>query len=129
MRATVTNPTFELAYWASALDVAQHWRTLLGLDPEPLWTEVAANMVRPHVRGGVYAAVDVPPCAVTDDHSSMLYALGVVPATDLVDPDVMRDTLHGVLSKWEWETIWGWDYSAIATTATRGAAARSVIEA
>jgi hypothetical protein len=118
-RATATNPTFELAYWKWGLAVAQRWRGLLGLDPEPRWAEVAADLVRPHVRDGVYTAIDVPPYTVAEDHPSMLYALGVVPPTGLVDPQVMRATLRYVLSTWDWETTWGWDYPAIAMTAAR----------
>ncbi|MEO3819101.1 hypothetical protein [Plantactinospora sp. B24E8] len=119
LRATATNPTFELAYWAWGLRVAQRWRRLLGLPPEPAWEKVAANLVRPHVRDGVYTAIDVPPYTVRDDHPSMLYALGVVPPTDLVDPEIMRATLHAVLADWNWDSTWGWDYPAIAMTATR----------
>ena len=119
IRATVTNPTFELAYWSWGLRVAQRWRALLGLPPEPLWTEVADGLAPPHVRDGVYTAIDVPPYTVVDDHPSMLYALGVVPPTDLIDPTVMRATLRSVLSTWDWPSTWGWDYPAIAMTATR----------
>lgn len=119
IRATVTNPTFELAYWAWGLRVAQRWRSRLGLPPEPLWTEVADHLARPLVRDGVYAAIDVPPYTVVDDHPSMLYALGLVPPTDLIDPEVMRATLHSVMSTWDRPSTWGWDYPAIAMTATR----------
>ncbi|MEV4759102.1 hypothetical protein AB0J86_28950 [Micromonospora sp. NPDC049559] len=118
-RATLTNPTFELAYWAWALGVAQRWRELLGLAPEPLWAAVAENLVRPHVRDGVYTAIDTPPYTVPEDHPSMLYALGVVPPTGLVDPEIMRATLRRVLAEWNWESTWGWDYPAMAMTATR----------
>ncbi|MFC6081740.1 hypothetical protein [Sphaerisporangium aureirubrum] len=118
-RDRLTNPVFELAYWSWALGVAQEWRRLLGLDPEPAWEAVATGLVRPHVRDGVYTAVDVPPYTLLDDHPSMLYALGVVPPTPLVDPGVMRATLRRVLAEWPWETTWGWDYPAIAMTATR----------
>ncbi|MGP3960209.1 hypothetical protein ACTWPT_29795 [Nonomuraea sp. 3N208] len=31
----------------------------------------------------------------------------------------MRATLRSVLATWRWETTWGWDYPAIAMTATR----------
>jgi hypothetical protein len=101
------------------LRVAQRWRARLGLAEEPLWTEVADRLVRPAVRHGTYAAIDVPPYLVRADHPSMLYALGVAPPSDLVDPEVMRATLHDVLSDWDWDSTWGWDYPAVAMTATR----------
>ncbi|MET8003992.1 hypothetical protein [Nonomuraea glycinis] len=119
VRASAANPTFELAYWAWALETAQEWRRLLGLEPEPSWSEVAAGLSRPLVRDGVYAAMDTPPYTVPDDHPSMLYALGVVPPTRLIEPETMRATLRHVMATWPWETTWGWDYPAIAMTATR----------
>jgi hypothetical protein len=119
LRAHLTNPTFELAYWSWALGVAQRWRTMLGLPPEPSWDRVATGMARPYVRDGRYTAVDVPPYTILEDHPSMLYALGVIPPTHLIDPDTMRATLRHVLDAWHWETTWGWDYPAIAMTATR----------
>ncbi|MGH3391624.1 MAG: hypothetical protein ACRDOO_22365 [Actinomadura sp.] len=118
-RARVTNPTFELAYWSWALRVAQRWRHLLGLPREPRWEEVAANLARPRIVDGAYAAIDVAPYTLFDDHPSMLYALGFVPPTDLIERDVMRTTLRRVLAGWPWRTTWGWDYPAIAMTATR----------
>ncbi|GIG87185.1 hypothetical protein [Plantactinospora endophytica] len=129
LRETLTNPTFELAYWSWGLRIAQDWRTRLGLAPEPSWEKVATNLVRPHVRDGVYAAVDVPPYTLRDDHPSMLYALGLVPPTDLVDPEVMRATLHHVLADWDWPSTWGWDYPAIAMTATRLGEPQTAVDA
>ncbi|QFY09032.1 hypothetical protein GBF35_22305 [Nonomuraea phyllanthi] len=119
VRAGAADPTFELVYWAWALEVAQRWRRLLGLAPEPSWSRVADGMRPPLVRDGVYAAMAVPPYTVTDDHPSMLYALGFVPPTRLIDPTVMRATLRHVLAGWQWDTTWGWDYPAMAMTATR----------
>jgi hypothetical protein len=118
-RATTANPTFELAYWAWALRVAQEWRVRLGLPPDPLWTKVAENLVPPHVLDGRYTAIGTPPWTVRADHPSMLYALGVVPDTGLVDAATMRATLHDVLSTWDWESAWGWDFPATAMTAVR----------
>jgi hypothetical protein len=118
-RATLTNPTFELAYWAWALRVAARWRAALGLPPEQAWERAAADLAPPLVRHGRYAAVDVPPYERPDDHPSMLYALGVVPPTGMIDPDVMRATLRHVRAHWRWDTTWGWDYPAMAMTAAR----------
>ncbi|MFD0475354.1 hypothetical protein ACFQ0B_49290 [Nonomuraea thailandensis] len=128
VRARAANPTFELAYWSWALEVAQRWRRLLGLAPEPRWAQVAAGMARPLVRGGVYAAMAAPPYTVRDDHPSMLYALGLVPPTRLIDAATMRATLHDVLSGWDWDSTWGWDYPAIAMTATRLGDPRTAVE-
>ncbi len=119
IRERATNPPFELAYWSWALGVAQQWRVRAGVAPEPLWDEVAKGMVAPLVRDGQYAAIGVDPFTVRADHPSMVYALGPVPATDVVDAEVVRATLHSVLADWDWESTWGWDFPALAMTATR----------
>jgi hypothetical protein len=119
IRASVTNPTFELAYWQWALRIAATWRERLGLEPVPAWQEVADGLVRPRVLDGVYAAIDVEPFTIRTDHPSMLCALGVLPQTDLIDKDIMRATLAGVLSDWDWDSTWGWDYPVMAMTAAR----------
>lgn len=119
LRASLTNPTFELAYWQWGLRTASRWRELLGLPSNERWRKVADHMGRPAIRHGRYAALDVPPYLVRTDHPSMVCALGMVPPTDLVDSEVMRATLHDVLGDWAWESTWGWDYPALAMTATR----------
>lgn len=119
IRATVTNPTFELAYWQWGLRTAIAWRDRLGLEPVPEWSDVADGMVPPRVIDGVYAAIDVEPFTIRTDHPSMLCALGVLPLTDLIDPGIMRATLTDVLADWDWGSTWGWDYPVMAMTAAR----------
>ncbi|GAA4938906.1 hypothetical protein GCM10023224_20280 [Streptomonospora halophila] len=119
IRDRAHDPPFELAYWAWALGAAQRWRMSAGAAPEPYWDEVRTRMRRPLVRGGRYAAIAVEPFTVRADHPSMVYALGVVPPSGVVDPETVRATLHDVLSDWDWESTWGWDYPALAMTATR----------
>lgn len=119
IRAKVTNPTFELAYWQWGLRTAIAWRDRLGLDPVPAWSDVADGMVSPRVIDGVYAAIDAEPFTIRTDHPSMLCALGVLPRTDLIDPDIMRATLSSVLADWDWGSTWGWDYPVMAMTAAR----------
>ena len=119
VRGTVTNPTFELAYWQWALRTANSWRERLGLELRADWKAVADGMVRPRTVNGVYAAIDVEPFTIRTDHPSMLCALGVLPQTDLIDPETMRATLADVLADWDWDSTWGWDYPVMAMTAAR----------
>ncbi|MEJ1194465.1 hypothetical protein [Pseudarthrobacter sp. CCNWLW207] len=119
IRGTVTNPTFELAYWQWALRTANTWRERLGLPDRPDWQAVADGMVRPRTVNGVYAAIDVEPFTIRTDHPSMLCALGVLPQTGLIDPEIMRATLADVLATWDWDSTWGWDYPVMAMTAAR----------
>ena len=118
-RRRVINPTFELAYWYWALETAQHWRERLGLQRDPAWDRVLAGWPQPTVRNGVYAAIEVEPFTLYRDHPSMLGALGMVPATPLIDAEVMRRTLVEVRAKWDWRSTWGWDYPLMAMTAAR----------
>lgn len=118
-RARNLNPTFELAYWHWALDVAQRWRERLGLGRDPGWERVLRGLARPTVRDGVYTAIETPPYTLPTDHPSMLAALGVVPQTPLIAPAVMQQTFDHVLRTWEWPTTWGWDYPMLAMTAAR----------
>lgn len=115
----VLNPTFELAYWRWALQVANEWRTRLGLEPEAKWAEVAAKIARPPVREGVYTAIENPPYTRRRDHPSMLAALGVLPDVGLIDAKTMGNTLDDVVADWQWPDTWGWDYPMMAMTAVR----------
>ncbi|AYG02502.1 hypothetical protein [Gryllotalpicola protaetiae] len=119
-RATNRNPTFELAYWSWALEVAAQWLERLGRTPPPRWREVSRGMAPPPVlETGTYAALGSPPYLMRTDHPSMLAALGVVPQTALVDRATMRRTLRDALADWDWPTAWGWDFPMAAMTATR----------
>lgn len=119
IRGRVSNPTFELAYWQWALNIASEWRVRLGLAPDAAWVNVAESMVPPRVMDGSYAAIDVEPFTIRTDHPSMLCALGLLPQTDLIDPAIMRATLADVLADWDWASTWGWDYPVMAMTAAR----------
>lgn len=119
MRARVQNPAFELVYWHWSLKIAQQWRERLGLAPRPQWGEVSRGMIKPLVRDGVYPAIGVDPYTIRTDHPSMLCALGVLPATDRIDPMIMSATLDDVLADWDWASTWGWDYPVIAMCAAR----------
>jgi hypothetical protein len=115
------NPTFELAYWSHGLRLAQAWRQRLGLKPEPEWDRIIAQLAPLPVRDGVYLAHENCPQTYTErnrDHPSMLGALGVLPG-DGVDRETMRRTLKKVMTEWNWDETWGWDYPMTALTAAR----------
>lgn len=119
MRATIFNPTYELAYWQWALNIAQQWKEELGMPRVTKWDDVAKNLSKPTVRDGTYTAIETPPYTLRHDHPSMLCALGVLPRTELIDQGTMRATLEDVFKSWDWPTTWGWDYPVIAMTAAR----------
>ncbi|WP_337062987.1 hypothetical protein [Kineococcus sp. G2] len=118
-RESAADPAFELAQWRWGLRTAAAWCRRLGAEPDPSWERVADRLVAPRVRDGVLVALDRDEPTRRTDHPSMLCALGVVPATGLVDPAVVRATLHDVLADWDWASAWGWDFPALAMTAAR----------
>lgn len=118
---TTEDPTFELAYWWYGLEIAQSWRERLGLERDKRWQQVQDNLAAPHrdPQRGTYTAIATEPHLRRDDHPSLLCALGVVPDGPLIDAGVMEATLLDVLGDWKWESAWGWDFPAMAMTATR----------
>ncbi len=113
------NPTFELEYWADAIEAAQKWRARLGMPRDAQWDKVKASLAPLPVKDGVYLAHANCPQTFTErnrDHPSMLGALGVLPGTK-VDRETMRRTLKKVFAEWKWEDTWGWDFPMVAMTA------------
>jgi len=113
------NPTFELEYFADALETAQKWRERLGMPRDPKWEDVRTRLSALPVRDGVYLAHENCPQTFTErnrDHPSMLAALGVLPGTK-VDRETMRRTLAKVMQVWKWPDTWGWDFPVVAMTA------------
>jgi hypothetical protein len=115
------NPTFELAYWAYGLRIAQRWRERLGLRRVLVWDNVLHKLSALPSRNGVYLAHENCPETFTErnyDHPSMLGAYGMV-SGERVDRGIMRKTLKLVVGTWQWQRTWGWDYPLTAMTAAR----------
>jgi len=125
------NPTFELAYWAWGLSVAQRWLERLGLPRNPKCDDVIRRLARLPVREGVYLAHENCPQTFAErnhDHPSMLGALGVLPEGS-ADRETMRRTLFRVIKEWQWERTWGWDYPMTALTAARLGERKAAVDA
>ena len=118
------NPSFELAYWKYGLKVAQNWRQRLGMKRNPEWDDMIEKISPLPVKDSLYVVLGSIPNTFTDpgneiDHPSMLMPMGVLPG-DMVNPEIMKRTLHRVVNTWDWKAkIWGWDYPMIAMTAAR----------
>jgi hypothetical protein len=115
------NPTYELAYWAYGLSVAQQWRERLGLKRDPNWDLIVRNLAPLPTGGGVYLAHENCPQTFTErnrDHPSMLGAYAYIAGAG-VDPETMRRTLQKTMREWQWADTWGWDYPLVAMTAAR----------
>ncbi|MDT0645137.1 hypothetical protein RM545_00405 [Zunongwangia sp. F260] len=50
---------------------------------------------------------------------AVLAAYGMLPDTNLLDMEIMENTLDKVWKVWSWEETWGWDFPMTAMTAAR----------
>lgn len=121
---TTRNPPFELAYFQWALRVADTWRNRLRRTGEgAYYAEIAQRMAPLPIHDDVYIAHERCPETFIKppffhDHPAMLGAMGFVPGEG-ADPVVMRRTLERVLSSWDRESMWGWDFPMMAMTCVR----------
>ena len=123
--ATTVNPPFELSYWHFALGLAQQWRERTGKERVAKWDSIIANLAPlAYNADSLYLASEDALDTYTDirftsDHMAVLGALGILPASRLVRPDLMGNTLDWVMKNWNWDKTWGWDYPMTAMCATR----------
>ncbi len=123
-KETTMNPPFELSYWHWGLMIAQEWRKRLKMPVNEEWNNVSAKLAKPVQVDGLYSGIANAPESYANpldmrDHPSVLGALGVLPLWEMIDPEIMRNTLKVVMKKWNWPTTWGWDYPMVAMCATR----------
>ncbi len=117
------NPTFELTYWHWGLEMAQTWRTRLGLPREKKWDDILRDLAKPPITEGKYAFTETTMDSYTNpkwnaDHPSVTAALGLLPG-DGIDAKTMGNTFDWVMKNWNWPDTWGWDYPMLAMTAAR----------
>ncbi|MCU4164537.1 hypothetical protein [Carboxylicivirga caseinilyticus] len=125
LRANETvNPPFELAYWHWGLEVAQKWLERSGKERNKEWDELINKLSPLKELDGLYLAsedaVDTyKDVRFTSDHPAVLGALGILPKSNLVDDELMKNTLDWILKNWNWDHTWGWDYPMTAMCAAR----------
>lgn len=115
------DPSFETAYWRFGLGLAIRWAERLGEAVPEAWRRVHGGMTLPPIHDGLYIAHRGAPetfCTSVDDHPSMLMGLGVLPG-EKIDREAMARTLDTVLGKWDFPSLWGWDFAVMAMTAQR----------
>ena len=121
---TTFNPTYELAYWSWALNIAQQWRLRAGLVRNKKWDEILDHLAPLPQANGVYLATEsTPDCYTTEryltDHPAVLGAYSTIPASNGLDTVVMKNTFDLVWKIWKWNNTWGWDFPLTAMTAAR----------
>ncbi len=118
---TTTNPTFELGYWRYGLRIAQLWRERSGMQPEPNWQRVIDGLAPLPEQDGLYVLHE----GVKDmwtrfnfEHPALTGVYGLLPG-DGVDLSTMRRTFEKVMSVWQFDRTWGWDFPMLAMCAAR----------
>jgi protein-glucosylgalactosylhydroxylysine glucosidase len=122
-KSKTLDPTFELAYWRWGLEIAQQWRTRLGLARNPKWDDVLRALAPLPVACGKYLFTETTPDSYANpkwntDHPAVLDALSFCPGPN-VNPAIMSNTFDWIWKNWKWPDTWGWDYPAMAMTAAR----------
>lgn len=122
--AETVNPPFELAYWHFGLSVAQQWRERMGEPRNPQWDTIIAKLSPLAAKDGLYLAAETAEktyeeIRFTSDHMAVLGAVGILPASPLVDEPIMHDTFDWIYANWNWDQTWGWDYPMTAMNAVR----------
>lgn len=118
------DPPFELNYWYFGLNTALAWQKRLGLETNKTWELVLNNLAPLPQQDDIYFPTATHPDAYTNmelkrDHPIVTGILGYLPNSPLVDTVIMKNTYNKVLSSWQWETTWGWDYPMMAMCAAR----------
>jgi hypothetical protein len=117
------NPCFELEYWRWALKTATQWKTRLGCAVPGKWISVVENLSFCALdrQSNSYAAHENCTDSFGEfatDHPSMLLAYGFLPRQS-VESVIMSNTVDAVLGHWRMESMWGWDFPAMAMTLAR----------
>lgn len=123
----VRNPTFELTFWHYGLTLAQQWRERLGLPRDPHWDDVFQNLAPPPVvetpAGKLYLEIegvdDIYAPGKRGIPTSMLLALGYLPATPKIDLEIARRTFHVVDERNGPDRWLSWQMGQGAMTAAR----------
>ena len=127
---TTLNPAFELEYWLYGLKTASRWLKELGREIPQKWTDIIHKLALPTICENTYMAQENCPETfekVNNDHPSMLGAYGML-ASERIDRKVMSHTLDRVLKEWQFDTLWGWDFSIMAMTAARLGRKRDAVD-
>ncbi len=136
LRAQETiNPPFELSYWHFALKIAQTWRERRGLERNPNWDDLINKISHlAYNEDKLYLAAETATdtykdTRFTSDHMAVLGAIGILPMSELLNQEYMKNTLDWIWDNWNWDETWGWDYPMTAMNAARLGEAQKAVDA
>jgi hypothetical protein len=127
---TTCNPSFELGYWRYGLRTAQTWRERLNLTRDQKWDDVLKKLSPMPQQDGVYITHEKTDSMWTKfafEHPALIGTFGMLPG-DGVDIETFKRTFDKVLSTWNFNRIWGWDFPMLAMAAARTSRPESAID-
>ncbi len=118
---TTFNPAFELSYWRYGLRTAQKWIKRLGMERVIKWDDVLDKLSLLPQQEGVYVThegIDSMWTKFAFEHPGLIGTYGMLPG-DGVGLETFNRTFDKVLSAWDFEHVWGWDFPMLAMAAAR----------
>jgi len=115
------NPTFELGYWRFGLKTALNWYNRLRKEPPEILEKVLKNLAPLPVEDGLYVMHEGIQNMWTKynyEHPALIGAYGMLPG-DGVDIKILENTFDKILTVWNFNRVWGWDFPMLAMTAVR----------
>ena len=138
----IYNPVFELVYTAWVLDIANNWRRILGLEPNPLWLNISSHLPTLAIDIGspsnyetytlnpncacLYNQPNCPKnrynktqCSPGYSHPMTSALMGMVNGRYNhnqygVNSTIANNTISSILNMWDWSQAWGWDFPLVA---------------
>ncbi|HPT21947.1 MAG TPA: hypothetical protein PLR88_08390, partial [Bacteroidales bacterium] len=115
------NPAFELGYWRTGLRLAQEWRKRMKMPEVEKWNLVSEKLSALPVEENVYVTYEGIPdmwLKYCFEHPGLTGVYGMLPG-DGVDKTIMNNTFNKVISSWNFNRVWGWDFPMLAMCAAR----------
>jgi len=115
------NPSFELGYWRFGLRTAQVWKERMGLSRNHKWDDVIKKLSALPKVEGVYVThenIENMWKQFNFEHPGLIGTYGMLPG-DGVDTVCFKKTLEKVISTWDFNHTWGWDFPMVAMAAAR----------
>ncbi|MBQ8040850.1 MAG: hypothetical protein IJ274_13475 [Lachnospiraceae bacterium] len=116
------DPVFDLAYWNWALGIANDWQERLGKTRIREWDNIRKNIAPLPVKDNVYlrSAEWINTYEKQNyEHPDPVGVYGMLPLTDYVDVQIVKNTLNKIWQVWQKDKIWGWDFAWISMCASR----------
>jgi hypothetical protein len=115
------NPAFELSYWRTGLRLAREWKLRMNMPGNEKWDLVLKKLSDLPIEDSAYVTYEGIPgmwAGFNFEHPGLTGAFGMLPG-DGVDTAIMKKTLKKVLSTWDFDRVWGWDFPMLAMCAAR----------